>query len=346
MLNKLVVSAMCVMLAFGSAITVKAQNEIIRLDTKNLSLGKLINSIESQTNRRTAFSLQNLDTTATIHFPESRITLEQALHKMTSENNLKYILDGQYIALVPLDFNTRSQVYSQRTNDIFERPGEQGSSPLQRPESQDGQIMVLYDTIPAPKVSYPGPYNNYYNLDGMRRLQGSLPRFALKSNILYGSIAFAPNIAFEFPVSLKGTVEISGSYNGWKRDGKDLNDRKQNVHSIFRVEYRQWLCERYSGSFYGGHVFYAPFHVNATKVPLLFHKDRRYKGNGYGIGALYGYNLVLNRRWNAEFAVGLGAAYLKYDQYSCDVCDRSPVKNEKWYFGPTRAAVTLTFLLR
>jgi hypothetical protein len=55
---------------------------------------------------------------------------------------------------------------------------------------------------------------------------------------------------------------------------------------------------------------------------------------------------MLGKRWGLEFAVGVGVLHLDYDRYTCATCDKNGVPASKTYFGPTNAAINLSFLLK
>lgn len=338
--------ALLLALLMGTAtFTVAAQNERIALESRTISVVKIIRSIEAQTNLKFAFSHQTLDTARMIHVKSISLTVTEALDGMIQGKNLKYVIQGRYVAFVPQQAPKRPQVYNpQPTSEVFQAPDEPSPAPVLRPEP--APIVAEKPVVVAPPVetvSYPEPYSAYTDISSSPGLEKSLPRFAIKTNLLYGGVALAPNLAFEFATGPKQTIALSGSYNGWRRDDNNLNDTKQLVHSIFKAEYRWWMCERFNGHFFGAHALYSRYHISGEDVPLLFDKENRYNGYGMGIGASYGYNLSIGKRWGLEFSVGLGAAYLKYDKFDCAVCDSEAVKSDKWYFGPTQAAVTLVF---
>ena len=65
----------------------------------------------------------------------------------------------------------------------------------------------------------------------------------------------------------------------------------------------------------------------------------------YG-GVSYGYSILLGRRWNVEFTVGVGVLYLNYDRYECPKCGQKVESDARQlFFGPTKAGITISFLL-
>lgn len=176
-------------------------------------------------------------------------------------------------------------------------------------------------------------------------VQTNLPRFGIKVNLLYGIAALTPNLSAEAALSRQSTIELSYSNNPWKHNA-NLNDNKKLLHGVIRAEYRYWLCERFNGHFFGAHALYSEYNISGKNVPFLFKDDYRYKGNAYGGGITYGYNLPVGKRWNVEFTAGLGVLRMKYDRYSCLTCDTDAEPFTKTYFGPTRLGINIVFLIK
>jgi hypothetical protein len=65
-----------------------------------------------------------------------------------------------------------------------------------------------------------------------------------------------------------------------------------------------------------------------------------------GLGVSYGYHCILSPRLSMEFTVGLGYAYLDFDKLRCTTC-RQVIGEEKiHYIGPTRAGLSLVYMLK
>ena len=58
------------------------------------------------------------------------------------------------------------------------------------------------------------------------------------------------------------------------------------------------------------------------------------------------YDWVLGNRWGLEATVGAGYAYLDYDMYPCAKCGRKIGGETQHYFGPTKAGITLIFMVK
>jgi hypothetical protein len=65
-----------------------------------------------------------------------------------------------------------------------------------------------------------------------------------------------------------------------------------------------------------------------------------------GAGIDYGYSLTVAPRWNIEFTVGVGVAYMNYKSFDCTLCSGVLDTHEKPYFGPTNIGVNLVFLIK
>lgn len=164
------------------------------------------------------------------------------------------------------------------------------------------------------------------------------PSFAIKSNLLYDATA-SMNLGVEFKLSNKWTLEVPVSYNPWT-----FSDNKKWKHVLVQPEARWWLCEAFNGHFLGLHGHYASYNVGNVDIGSL--KDYRYEGWLAGAGVSYGYQFYLGRRFNLELALGVGYAYIKYDKYKCATCGDFVKSDHKNYFGPTKAAITLVYLLK
>lgn len=170
----------------------------------------------------------------------------------------------------------------------------------------------------------------------------------IKTNLLYGGYAFTPNLGVEIGLGKHTTLDVSGGYNWFNLDSGKNNNKKQ-VHWIVQPEFRYFLCEKFNGHFFGVHALYSQYNIGGNSLPMLFGKGSsnfRHEGWAAGAGLSYGYQLMLGRSWNLEFNIGVGYAQLKYDKYDCPKCGEK-VENgkSKHYFGPTKAGVSLIWII-
>ena len=173
-------------------------------------------------------------------------------------------------------------------------------------------------------------------------------KVAAKTNLLYGAGALTPNLGVEFGLGKRTTLDISGGYNPWNVE--ETLDNKKWAHFLVQPEFRYWLCERFNGHFFGVHGLYSEYNIGGIEIPYfndpLLDKNYRYEGNVYGGGISYGYHWMWSKRWGMEFTIGVGALKFTYDKYDCAMCSDKIAKENKTYFGPTKAGITLVFLIK
>jgi len=71
-----------------------------------------------------------------------------------------------------------------------------------------------------------------------------------------------------------------------------------------------------------------------------------FEGWFIGAGVSYGYHWILAPRFSLEFTIGVGYAYLNYEKSRCTDCKQSLEDAVTHYFGPTRAGLSLIYMLR
>ena len=113
---------------------------------------------------------------------------------------------------------------------------------------------------------------------------------------------------------------------------------------LIQSELRYWLCERFNGHFVGGYLLYGQYNISNIRYGGL--GDFRRQGNLAGFGFSYGYQWILSPHWSMEGTLGLGYARLHYSKYPCKECGKRLSVNNRNYLGPTRAAVSIIYLLK
>lgn len=161
----------------------------------------------------------------------------------------------------------------------------------------------------------------------------------VKTNLLQ-DVTTTLNLGLEFGVRKKTTLDISGSYNPWK-----FGDARFRF-VLIQPEARYWLCEKFNGSFLGLHAHYAHYNVGGLKGFGHNIRHNRYQGNLYGGGFSYGYQWILGDRWNLEAILGVGYARLIDDKYPCASCGTRIKRDHRNYWGPTKAGITLIYILK
>ena len=110
-------------------------------------------------------------------------------------------------------------------------------------------------------------------------VDGITQDMAVKTNAI-GWATVSPNLAFEYRVARKWTLDLSLSYNPFT-----FGDNKKWRHVAVQPEARYWLCAPFGGHFVGAHLLY--MHYNAGNVHMPFGlwkqlRDYRFQGNLYG----------------------------------------------------------------
>lgn len=179
-------------------------------------------------------------------------------------------------------------------------------------------------------------------------LTASLPgifaqKAAIKNNLLYDATA-SPNLALEMALSRKTSLELGVGLNWF-----DFSDNRKFKHLLVQPELRWWTCDVFNGHFFGIHAHGAQFNVGGWDIPvgrLDTFKGNRYQGYLYGGGISYGYQWILSPRWNFEASMGGGYARIHYDKYPCTNCG-SKIEDGKYnYWGVTKAAVSLIYIIK
>lgn len=171
----------------------------------------------------------------------------------------------------------------------------------------------------------------------------------VKTNLLYGVGTLTPNLGMEIGLGKRTTLDVGGGYSWFNLNGTTENNKKL-VHWVVQPEFRYFLCEKFNGHFFGIHALYSKYNIGKHKLPMLFGKnsqDYRFEGDAFGAGLSYGYQLMLGKHWNLEFNLGVGYMRLKYDKYDCRKCGkRKETGATKNYFGPTRAGISLIYIIK
>ncbi|EHP48750.1 hypothetical protein CE91St19_31900 [Odoribacter laneus] len=174
------------------------------------------------------------------------------------------------------------------------------------------------------------------------RASTAIAQVGIKTNLL-GWTTASPNLSLEWGIGKKATLNISGSFNPFR-----FSDGKQRKYWLVQPEYRYWFCEKFNGHFLGFHVLGGEYNLAKVRMPFGLYKglrDTRYQGWGIGGGIAYGYQWLLSKHWGLEATIGVGYIYSEYDRFPCTNCGKKIESATKHYFGPTKAAISLIYLL-
>lgn len=174
---------------------------------------------------------------------------------------------------------------------------------------------------------------------------------AVKTNILSTAATGSLNVAVELAVYKSiyrmgnvVTLNLPLSYNPFT-----FKDNKKLKHIAFQPEVRLWNPMAFEGFFLGANVLYAYYNAGGTGLPFKIApalKERRYQGQLYGGGVSAGYYFTLGDRFSLETSLGVGYAYMDQEVYYCETCGTKIKDETRAYVGPTRAAVSLVYIIR
>ena len=166
-------------------------------------------------------------------------------------------------------------------------------------------------------------------------------KLAVKTNIPYLATA-TPNVALELGLTEKYTLGLSYGINPFTFEGN-----KKWKHWLAESEVRYWFCEPFYGHFLGLHAGAGEYNLNRIKIPTVSDSQRfRYEGWGAMTGVTYGYSWILGTRWNMEATLGLGMMYTDYRKFDCPECGTLQEEDKKLFFTPTKAAVSIIYMLK
>ena len=165
---------------------------------------------------------------------------------------------------------------------------------------------------------------------------------AVKSDLLTGALS-SPNLSVEDKLSDRFTLEAGFHYNPFPAGGD-----KRWKHWFVQPELRYWMCQPFGGHFFGAHLMYGVYNAGDMKLPLGLFKgvrSSRYEGDFLGLGVSYGYHFILSPRWSIETSLGVGFLHIGYERYRCLHCGEQTGGGYKNFIAPTRAAVSLVYLI-
>ena len=164
--------------------------------------------------------------------------------------------------------------------------------------------------------------------------------WAAKTNLLFDAVLI-PNVSLEWAFAPRWSVSAEYMHAWWKSDRSHKYWRTYGGN----LELRYWFGKKAAQKRLTGH------HVGLYAGALTY--DFEWGGKGYlakdwstNFGVSYGYSAPIARRLNLDFNIGIGYFSGKYDEYhpQGDYYFWDSTKNRK-FFGPTRAEVTLVWLL-
>lgn len=282
---------------------------------------------------------------------DTRGELETALKRILTNTGYEYkIVGGKYYHVYrqPTKPPTPKKVVKETTPFVKEKKPD--TTRLQTAIIRIPEIVPFHRPV-MPKFDLPTPVLVPYPSSVIQTLNPQ-PLLAVKTNLLYDATATI-NLGIEIGLGYRTTLDISGNYNNWT-----FLDNRKMKHWLIQPELRYWTCNRFSGSFFGIHAHYARYNMGGMlpwgfKTGKMFGTvenkqiaEHRYQGWLVGAGVSYGYHWILGKRWGVEAEIGVGYAYLKYDQFPCYKCGKRISSNHENYFGPTKASISLIYIIK
>ena len=163
-------------------------------------------------------------------------------------------------------------------------------------------------------------------------------KVALTTNMLYDA-ALIPDLGVEIAFGSRWSLAADGMYAWWSKSSRSRFWRVYGGN----VELRRWWPS--------GDVSLTGHHAGAyfSMLTYDFKLGRHgYLGDrwSYAAGLSYGYSVALSRYFNIDFSIGLGYLWGKYKKYhredDCYVWERT---SRRHWFGPTKAGVTLVYII-
>jgi len=342
-----------------SATYLKAQDARVVFPEIQMTIDDAFKEIEKQTDFLISVNHSNFDVSRKVKFTRNNLSVKDAMEQILRRAGRRFTVRGHHIVIsapdesivipeVPEAEPEEPVIEALPEIDLTIPPLDVDS--LER-ELRARKIEFPTEIPPEPlldKTIYYNVRDNKMKLTGTPAYVASIPKVALRTNLLYGIGTLTPNLGIEMGFSPRSSFLLSGSYNPWDLDNKEAD--KMLCHWQASLEYRHWFCERFNGHFIGVHGYYGNYHVKGYKIPLLLEKgseDYRFKGNVYGAGISWGYHWMLSPSWNIEFNAGVGFGITKYDKFDCDRCSDKLEKGiSRTFIAPTKLGISLVYIIK
>ena len=347
---------------FFTAATLSAQTaNKITLNKERVTLSEIFSVIENQTNSVVVVNPNRTNINKEVVLNRTSGTIAEILSAALSGTGQTYQTNGRYIVITPAENQEKTPTPKNTSTDNTGNVLSYNRQPVQAEPDRgvsnySNRNLNVTNTPQSGSVrngnifNYPDNHAQIVNTQhditrgGQPYLLDTPPSFAIKTNLLYWATA-TPNIAIEFGLREKTSLDIMAGYNPWDLEGTYESNKKM-VHWIIRPEFRYWFCERFNGHFLGVHAFYLQYNIGGYDLLSVFDKEYRYQGNAFGAGLSYGYHLPLSKHWGLEFNLGAGVAFLDYTKKDCVKCGHEVGKYQETYFGPTNAGIKLLYLIK
>lgn len=165
---------------------------------------------------------------------------------------------------------------------------------------------------------------------------------AVKTNLLYDALLL-PDLALEFSLPRRWSIEVGGQWSWWQTQNKKYYSHRIQFAGL---EVRKWLGKR-DRTPLTGH-FFGLYGMGGNYDLKLGEKGQLCNDMSWSVGLTYGYSMPIRQRLNLEFSLGVGYLWGEYDTYKWydpHQCYNWQATYKRNYIGPTKAEVTLVWLI-
>lgn len=178
----------------------------------------------------------------------------------------------------------------------------------------------------------------------------SAQQLAIKTNMPALAMSI-PNLSLEVSLGQSITMDIAGMYNPFQ-----VSETKKWKLWTLQPEIRYWLCKPYFGTFIGLHGGLGQFNMGGIgarvdlgalgQLDFTELKETRAQGSFWDAGLSIGHHWILSPHWGLEANIGFGYGRYQYEQFRCVHCGESVNKTNKSYYGPTKAGLSLVYMIK
>jgi outer membrane protein OmpA-like peptidoglycan-associated protein len=212
--------------------------------------------------------------------------------------------------------------------------------------------MIYYKQKPEPVITTERITDTVYVEREVRRdsiIRVEVPTrkpyyWALKTNLLYDALLL-PDLHAEFSIGRRWSVELGGQWAWWTSNKSHDNTWRIQTAGL---EGRYWLGNRESKTRLSGH-FLGVYGMVGTYDVRFGAKTGYLSDMSYSAGISYGYSTRLSRSLNLELGISVGYMGGEYETYHIYDEEQNIFyrdgQDSRHYFGPTKARVSLVWLL-
>ncbi len=144
------------------------------------------------------------------------------------------------------------------------------------------------------------------------------------------------NMEASAAVAKEITLNVGMKYNPWsfQTNKGQIQDRQ----ATYSAGVRWWPWHIYSGWWFGGAFQYQEYNRGGVIT------QKAEEGDAYGAALSAGYTLMVNKKFNIEFAFGGWAGSTNYTTYACTTCGRIIDEGTKFFVRPNDVSIALMFI--